>query len=63
VLRIDQRGETIRDIVSPDPRDKVTLPDEQAGLLMIFRTFDRVSFGLVMHAIRVIHVGDRVRNP
>ncbi|MCG6967915.1 MAG: LysM peptidoglycan-binding domain-containing protein [Chromatiaceae bacterium] len=63
VLRVDQRGETVRDVVTPDPRDTVTLPDEEAGLLMVFRTFDRVSFGLVMHASRVIHVNDRVRNP
>ena len=63
VLRVDQRGETIRDVVSPDPRDRVRLPDEEAGLLMVFRTFDRVSFGLIMHATRVIHINDKVRNP
>jgi len=63
VLRIDRRGETIRDIVSPRRWDRVTLPDEEAGLLMVFRTFDRVSFALVMHATRSIHLNDRVRNP
>lgn len=63
VLRIDQRGETIRDVVTPDSRDTVTLPDEEAGLLMVFRTFDRVSFGLVMNAIRPIHILDRVHTP
>jgi hypothetical protein len=71
VLRVDQRGETIRDLVSrrrniatfSDRREFVTLPDEEAGLVMVFRTFDRVSFGLIMHAIRPIHVQDRVRNP
>jgi hypothetical protein len=71
VLRVDQRGETIRDLVSrrrdivtfSHRRDFVTLPDEEAGLLMVFRTFERVSFGLIMHAIRPIHVNDRVRNP
>ncbi|RMG36930.1 MAG: LysM peptidoglycan-binding domain-containing protein [Gammaproteobacteria bacterium] len=63
VLRIDQRGEVIRDVVTPDSRDTVKLPDEEAGLLMVFRTFDRVSFGLVLNAIRPIHVGDRVRKP
>ena len=63
VLRVDQRGELIRDVVTPDSRDKVQLPDEEAGLLMVFRTFERVSFGLVMHASRVMHVNDRVRNP
>jgi len=63
VLRIDQRGETIRDTVTPDSRDTVTLPDEQAGTLMVFRSFERVSFGLVLDATKVIHVNDRVLNP
>ncbi|MCW8945586.1 MAG: LysM peptidoglycan-binding domain-containing protein [Sedimenticola sp.] len=63
VLAIDHRGESIRDIVSKDPTDTVTLPDEEAGLLMVFRTFERVSFGLVMEATRAINVLDRVRNP
>ncbi|MES9856970.1 MAG: LysM peptidoglycan-binding domain-containing protein [Sedimenticola sp.] len=63
VLAIDQRGRTIRDNISADPKDRVTLPDERAGTLMVFRTFDRVSFALVMAASRTIHVLDRVRNP
>ncbi len=62
VLRVDQRGETVRDIVAGGGAT-VTLPDEEAGLLMVFRTFDRVSFGLVMHATRAIHLLDRIRNP
>ena len=63
VLRVDRRGETIRDVVTPSSRDMVTLPDEEAGLLMVFRSFERVSFGLVMNAINVMHVGDKVRTP
>ena len=42
---------------------EVTLPDEKAGLAMVFRTFPRVSFAIVMDATRAIHVLDRVRNP
>jgi hypothetical protein len=63
VLQVDRRGGTIRDVVAADPREKVTLPDEQAGLLMVFRTFQRVSFGIVMEATRAMHVLDRVHNP
>jgi len=63
VLRIDQRGETIRDVVTRESRDMIKLPDEEAGLLMVFRTFERVSFGLVMDATRPIHLLDRVRTP
>lgn len=63
VLTIEQRGATIFDRVSPDPHDKVKLPDEKAGVLMVFRTFPRVSFGVVMSATTVIHVLDRVHTP
>ena len=63
VLAIDRRGETIPDPITPDRFDKITLPDEKAGVLMVFRTFPRVSFGLVMSATMAIHVLDRVHNP
>ncbi len=63
VLRVYHRGETVRDVVTPSSRDTVRLPDEEAGLLMVFRTFEKVSFALVMHATRVIHLNDKVRNP
>ena len=63
VLTVEKRGATIFDRVSPDPHDKVTLPDEKAGVLMVFRTFPRVSFGIIMSATTVIHVLDRVHTP
>ncbi len=63
VLAIDRRGEVVRDTVSANPRDRVKLPNERAGTLMVFRTFPRVSFGLVMRATNALHVNDRVRNP
>jgi hypothetical protein len=63
VLAIESRGETIKDTVTHSRHKRVTLPDEQAGHLMVFRTFPRVSFALVMDAIRAIHVRDRVHNP
>ena len=60
VLHIKSRGETIKDDFSSTRNDMVKLPDEDAGLLMVFRTFDRVSFGIVMHATRAMHVLDKV---
>lgn len=63
VLAIEAKGEVIRDDVTPERGDTVKLPDEDAGHLMVFRTFSRVSFGLVMDATRAIHVLDRVHNP
>jgi hypothetical protein len=46
----------------PNPM-KVVLPSERAGELMVFRTFDKISYGLVMETYRPIHVWDRVSNP
>ena len=62
VLAIDQRGRNVRDIVA-GRGERVRLPDEEAGTLMVFRTFPRVSFGLVMEATRPLHMYDIVRNP
>lgn len=42
---------------------KVKLPEERAGELMVFRSFERVSYALVMNLQRPIHVEDSVRTP
>jgi hypothetical protein len=42
---------------------KVQLPDERAGTLMVFKTYDRLSYGLIMQAAGPIHTLDKVRNP
>jgi hypothetical protein len=39
------------------------LPPEEYGLVMIYRVFNRVSFGLVMAAYRPVNINDFVRNP
>jgi hypothetical protein len=49
-------------------RDPVTgrlysIPDEQSGLLMVFRTNEEVSYGLIMEARRSIHLFDTVETP
>jgi len=41
----------------------VKLPDEFAGHLMVFRTFDKVSYALVMSGVRPIHAGDTLKHP
>jgi hypothetical protein len=43
--------------------DKVQLPDEFNGRVMVFRTFDRVSYALVMEGIRHTQVGDTLKAP
>ena len=46
------------------PHDKeVQLPEEYVGHVMVFRTFDRVSYGLVMDGIRPVHLNDHLYEP
>jgi hypothetical protein len=44
-------------------RNTVALPEERYGLALVFRTFDRVSYALVMQAARAVQQGDVVTNP
>lgn len=41
----------------------IKLPDERNGLLMVFRTFEKVSYGLVLDITQGVKVGDRLINP
>ncbi|MEQ1600786.1 MAG: LysM peptidoglycan-binding domain-containing protein [Methylophilaceae bacterium] len=41
----------------------IKLPDERVGLLMVFRTFNRVSYALVMQAAEPVNVLDIVQTP
>lgn len=60
VLAIYKRGAMARDRIA---NEVVQLPSERAGLMMIFRTFEKLSYGLVMMAETPLAVGDEVRNP
>jgi len=60
ILAISQRGEIVKDKVR---NQTVQLPDTRAGLLMVFRTFEKMSFGLVLQADRPLAQGDKVHTP
>ena len=64
VLSVWQAGPRVADRFDPGLLGrKVTLPDELAGTLMVFRTYDRLSYALVMEAEGPMNNFDRVRNP
>jgi hypothetical protein len=42
---------------------KVQLPSERTGTFMVFKTFDNISYGLVMEATDLIRVGDKIQSP
>jgi hypothetical protein len=49
-------GATVRDPLSGAPQK---LPDERAGTLLVFRTYEKLSYGLVLNASRALAVLDR----
>lgn len=62
VLEVFKRGREVVDRFAED-RETVTLPAEKAGELIIFRTAERLSFGLVMEASRAMGINDLARSP
>ncbi|OYU46611.1 MAG: peptidoglycan-binding protein [Burkholderiales bacterium PBB4] len=62
VMAIVKDGERVIDKSDP-ARPLMKLPDERNGLLMVFRTFDRVSYALILEITDGVRVGDRLVNP
>lgn len=60
VLAIMKAGERVRDVVTGE---FLHVPDQQAGFLMVFRAYDRLSYALVLKANRQLSINDRVVNP
>jgi len=42
---------------------KVRLPDEYASHVMVFRTFDKVSYAMVMDSYKPTRVGYELKHP
>lgn len=60
VMAIYKNGGLVRD---PYTKEKIELPSERAGLLMVFRVFEKVSYGLILKATRPLAIMDEVRTP
>ncbi|OYU05516.1 MAG: peptidoglycan-binding protein [Pseudomonas sp. PGPPP1] len=56
LLTVIKTGATVRDSLAGIP---VQLPDERAGTLLVFRTYEKLSYGLVLSASRSLAVMDR----
>lgn len=64
-----QQG-SVLEVLTPGPRltDPLTGRNidpgqERAGLVMLYKIFDRASYGIVVESIRDIRIADRVREP
>ena len=62
VLAIMKDGQRMID-KTDEARPMLKLPDERDGLLMVFRTFDKVSYGLILDTSVGVKIGDRLINP
>ncbi|MDH1378637.1 LysM peptidoglycan-binding domain-containing protein [Comamonas aquatica] len=62
VLSLMTQGQTMVDKTDPQ-RATVKLPDEENGLAMVFRSFDRVSYVLIMDIQHGVQIGDRLISP
>lgn len=60
VLRIMRHAGRHKD---PITKKMYLLPDEESGLLMVFRVFDKVSYALIMDVTRPVHLHDVVQTP
>ncbi|MBT8436835.1 MAG: LysM peptidoglycan-binding domain-containing protein [Gammaproteobacteria bacterium] len=63
VLRIRRAGDIVRDLNEENPRFRVKLPDESVGMAMVIRSFEKISYALIMEADLPISVRDYVETP
>ena len=60
VFAIYKRGALAKDRIA---RQTIRLPSERAGLLMLYRVFEKLSYGIVLETERPLAVNDEVKNP
>jgi hypothetical protein len=62
VMAILQSGAVVTDRTD-SARTQIRLPNERNGLLIVFRTFEKLSYALVIQVDDGVKVGDRFTNP
>ena len=62
VMAIRKDGERLADRTD-GAKPQIKLPNERNGLLMVFRTFEQLSYALILQITDGVKVGDRFTNP
>ena len=62
VLAILKDGQQLTDTTDP-ARPLIKLPNERNGLLMVFRVYEKLSYGLILDITDSVRVGDRLASP
>ncbi len=64
VLAIYKRGANIRDRFAQEKTPKaVELPNVEAGLMMVFEVFEKMSLAIILEAEKGAVIGDMITNP
>jgi hypothetical protein len=72
VMAIDQRGEEVQDntrrlfgklAVKSSLVPRIKLPNERVGSLLVFKVYDRMSYGLTVSVTAPVRIGDKIRTP
>jgi hypothetical protein len=74
VLGIFQAGDTVKDYYAGgglasgnttgwNMTKGIRLPEERTGVAIVFKTYDRMSYALIMEAVSPVRLGDRVHAP
>ncbi len=59
LLSILRKGSVVEDVVA---RSSVTLPETEIGLLLVYKTFERMSYGVILTLTEPSAAGDFVRS-
>jgi hypothetical protein len=62
VMAILKDGQQLTDKTDP-ARPLIKLPNERNGLLMVFRVYEKLSYGLILDVTDTVRIGDRLASP
>ncbi len=60
VFSVNQKGQIVND---PQTREKIQLPGQRVGTIMVFKTFDNLSYAYVLDSDLPIKVGASIQPP
>ena len=63
ILKILRNGDVVTDKAEVEPNFQVRLPNEQIGLALVIRSFEKMSYALIMEAERPVSLMDFVESP
>jgi len=63
VLSVWDHAKKVHDETKYRESGSVTLPSHDVGKFIVFKTWDRISYGLVLDSTREMEVGYKVKNP